>query len=121
MLTLTNGSTGTVGSLPIGTTCTLAETSKPTTANSDLHLGHRDLEPVEHGDHHGQLQQQHGVGHAHRTRSRRSWVRPRTPPTTVAAATLPRTGAPDTIYLLIIALMLMLAGGCFVLAAKVDE
>ena len=44
-----------------------------------------------------------------------------TPPTTVAAATLPRTGAPDTIYLLIIALMLMLAGGCFVLAAKVDE
>ena len=39
----------------------------------------------------------------------------------MAAATLPRTGAPDTIYLLIIALMLMLAGGCFVLAAKVDE
>ncbi len=39
----------------------------------------------------------------------------------MAPATLPVTGAPDTIYLVIIALMLMLAGGCLVLAAKVDD
>ncbi len=39
VLTLIDGGTGSVGSLPIGTTCTLAETSKPTTANSTYSWG----------------------------------------------------------------------------------
>jgi LPXTG-motif cell wall-anchored protein len=43
------------------------------------------------------------------------------PPTTVQAATLPRTGAPDTIWLLVIGFMLVLGGGCFVVAARIDD
>jgi large repetitive protein len=119
-LTLIDGATGKVSSLPIGTTCTLAETSKPATSGSNYTWGAEIWSPS------------NTVTIVANSSANTIGVNLQNPltqvlgesvtPTTVApAATLPVTGAPDTIYLLIIALMLMLAGGCFVVAAKVEE
>ncbi len=119
VLTLTNGSTGTVGSLPIGTTCTLSETAKPATVNSTYTWGAETWNPS------------NTVTITANSSNNTVSVTLRNPltevlgetvtPTTVAPATLPVTGASNTVYLVIIALMLMLAGGCLVVAAKVDE
>ncbi len=119
-LTLVNGGTGAVNSLPIGTTCTLAETGKPATSSTSFTWGTETWSPSNTV-----------TITANSSKNTVSVVLQNpltqvlgetvTPPTTTAPATLPVTGAPDTIYLLIIGLMLMLAGGCFVMAAKVDE
>ncbi len=119
VLTLTNGSTGSVGSLPIGTTCTLAETSKPMTATSGYTWGTEIWNPSNVVT--ITANSSHNTVSVTLQNPLTQVLGATATPTTVAPATLPVTGAPDTIYLVIIALMLMLAGGCLVLAAKVDE
>ena len=43
-LTLTDGQTKGVGSLPIGTTCSLSETAKPATKDASYAWGTRDVD-----------------------------------------------------------------------------
>ena len=61
-LTLKDGDTGSVSGLPIGTTCTLSETTKPPTKDASYVWGTQTWDPSEHGDHRGQRRRQHGRG-----------------------------------------------------------
>jgi hypothetical protein len=121
-LTLINGASGTVDSLPIGTTCTLSEGAKPATVSGSYTWGTETWSPsntvtivTNSSDNTVSVTLQNPL-----TQVLGETVTP-PPPTVAAATTLPVTGAPDTIYLVIIALMLMLAGSAFVLAAKMDD
>ncbi len=58
-LKLTDGQTKGVGSLPIGTTCSLSETAKPATADASYAWGARVVDAVELGHHRDQHLEQH--------------------------------------------------------------
>jgi hypothetical protein len=120
-IVLTDAQTKVVGGLPIGTTCTLAETSKPATSGSGFTWGTPAWSPsstvtisANQADNTVAVTLDNPV-----TQVLAAAVTP-PPSTAVQAATLPRTGAPDTVYLLIIGFMLVIGGGCFVAAAKVE-
>jgi hypothetical protein len=118
-LSIANGETKGVDSLPIGTICSLSESAKPATKDAGFAWGTPKWTPgstvtiaVNESDNTVAVTLENPIAAVLGAAV--------TPPTTVQAATLPRTGAPDTVYLLIIGLMLMIGGGCFVAAARVE-
>jgi LPXTG-motif cell wall-anchored protein len=118
-LHLTNGETKGVDALPVGTTCTLAESAKPSTSGSSYTWGTPVWTPsntvtiVADGS-------QNRVSVTLKNPITQVLGEQASPPTTTEPATLPKTGASDTIYLLVIGLMLLIGGGCFVAAARIE-
>ena len=116
-LTVADGQTTGVQGLPVGTTCTLAETAKPATTGSAYSWATETWSP-----------------------STTVTVTANAPDNTVAVtltnplkgsvavlgatvtpATLPRTGSSSTLLLVAIAGLLLVAGGCLVVASRIED
>ena len=118
-LTLSDGSTTGVTGLPLGTTCTLTESGKPATAGSTYTYGQESWSPS-------------NVVTITANESENTTALTLTNPLTntpaevlaqvmAQPASLPVTGSSNTLMLLLIAGLLIVAGGCFVTAAKVQD
>jgi len=118
-LHLANGATEGVDSLPIGTTCTLAETATPAPSGSDFTWGTPVWSPSDEvtiaAD-----DRDNTVSVTLKNPITQVLGEQASPPTTAAPGTLPKTGAPNSVYLLVIGLLLLIGGGCFVAAARVE-
>jgi hypothetical protein len=119
-LTLSNGSTTGIDGLPIGTTCTLSESAKPATAGSTFVYQAESWSPsnlvtiaANANANTVKLTLTNPIGIVPATVLGEGVVRP--------TSTLPVTGNSDTLLLVMIAGLLLLAGGCFVTAARIED
>ena len=116
---MSNGSTTGANGLPVGTTCTLTESAKPATNGSTYAYQAESWNP-------SNVVTITANGTANTVALTLTNPINNTPAQVLAAvvarpASLPVTGASNTFLLMVIAGLLIIAGGCFVTAAKLED